>query len=127
MIRNNKIITKKMKDTWNTNNNFKIKASAKNSLQIVKYSTTPLKGGGTSKDLSIISVKFYENADAQKLQILADNKGKSGVYLWKNKKNGKLYVGSSQDLARRLKSYYNINHLIKESSMVINRALLKNE
>jgi len=31
----------------------------------------------------------YTNADSQKLEILAENKGKSGIYLWKNKKNGK--------------------------------------
>ncbi len=63
----------------------------------------------------------YANADTQKLDILRDNKGKSGIYLRKNGKNGKIYVGSSQDL----RSYFNIEHLIKESSMVINRALLK--
>ena len=43
-------------------------------LQNVKYSTD-------SKDLSKISVKFYKNADAQKLQIIVENKGKSGIYL----------------------------------------------
>jgi len=43
----------------------------------------------------------------------------------KNETNGKFYVGSSQDIARRLRQYYNINHLTKYSGMYINRALLK--
>ena len=45
------------------------------------------------------------------------------IYEKMKKKNGKLYVGNSQDLARRLKFYYNINYLIKYSSMYIHRAL----
>jgi len=96
-------------------------------LQNVKYSTTAPSGGGASnsKDLSVISAKLYANVDYQKLEILTENKGKSGIYLWKHKTNGKFYVGSSQDIARRLRQYYNINHLTKYSGMYINRALLK--
>jgi len=67
----------------------------------------------------------YTNADSQKLEILAENKGKSGIYLWKNKKNGKLYVGSSQDFSRRLKLYFNIDYLIKRPNIYIHKALLK--
>jgi len=29
-------------------------------------------------------------------------------------KNGNLYIGSAQNIARRLKQYYNINHLTIE-------------
>ncbi len=103
-----------------------------NNVCHVKYSTdsnSPSKARGDLSKVSVAKrtrrVKFYENADAQKLQILVEKKGKPGIYAWKNEKNGKLYVGSSQDLARRLRSYFNINYLIKESSMVINKALLK--
>lgn len=27
-------------------------------------------------------IKFYNNADTDKLQILEDNKGKAGIYVW---------------------------------------------
>ena len=75
--------------------------------------------------LSIIPIIKYNNADTQKLDILKDNKGKSGIYCWINSSNGKSYVGSSQNIARRLKQYYSIYHLTKHNGMNINRALLK--
>nr|QCW06878.1 hypothetical protein [Drechslerella brochopaga] len=68
---------------------------------------------------------IYPNSDIQKLDALKDNKEKSGIYLWKNRINGKLYVGSGEDLARRLREYYNINYLNKDSGMLICKALLK--
>lgn len=42
-----------------------------------KYSTI----SEASEDLSNIPVKLYENADTQKLEILKENKKKSGIYL----------------------------------------------
>lgn len=44
---------------------------------------------------------------------MAENKGKSGVYRWVNKINGKTYVGSGQDLAKRLGIYYKRSELVK--------------
>jgi len=70
-------------------------------------------------------VAIYENADTQKMQILKENKGKSGVYRWVNKETGKSYVGSGTNLARRFYNYYSAALLIKHDCMVINRALLK--
>ena len=55
--------------------------------------------------------KVYENADTQRMEITKENKGKSAVYCWKNKLNGKLYVGSAKDLTRRLYHYYSQKHL----------------
>lgn len=52
--------------------------------------------------------KLYENADVQKLEVLKENKGKSGVYLWINNINGNKYVGSSVNLSRRLVRTLNI-------------------
>ena len=69
-------------------------------------------------------VVFYD-ADKDKLDILKYIKGKSGIYMWTNKLNGKKYVGSSVDLRRRLLEYYNVNRLLNEKSMPINVALLK--
>ena len=69
--------------------------------------------------------KIYFDADKDKLTVIKDNKGQSGIYLWENKENGKFYIGSSIDLSRRLASYYNLNHLAKYRTRYINNALLK--
>jgi hypothetical protein len=81
-----------------------------------RYYSTKLPGPGSVK---------YTNADVDKLRILTENRGKSGIYMWTNLINGKRYIGSSVDLKRRLLEYFNANRLLKESSMTINRALLK--
>ena len=56
-----------------------------------------------------VPVVVYSNAELQIEQILAENKGKPGIYIWVNKKNGKSYVGSAIDLKDRLKQYYSLN------------------
>jgi group I intron endonuclease len=48
-----------------------------------------------------------------------------GIYQWINKSNGKSYVGSSINISTRLKQYFNINYLLKNSNkMIICNALL---
>lgn len=76
-----------------------------------------------STDYSDLAV--FSDADKDKLNVLKYVKGKSGIYMWTNKLNGKKYVGSSVDLRRRLLEYYNLNRLLNEKSMPINVALLK--
>lgn len=70
-------------------------------------------------------VLFYKNTDTDKVIILQDNANKSGIYMWTNLTTGKRYVGSSVNLKRRFLQYYNVNRLMQNDSMVINRALLK--
>lgn len=65
----------------------------------------------------------YNNADVDKLNILADNK-KAGVYRWVNKISGKTYIGSSTNLRVRMYTYYSLRSLA-ESNRLIDRALLK--
>lgn len=72
-----------------------------------------------------VPLTTYSNADTFKAIILSDNKGKSGIYRWVNNNNNKSYVGSAVDLKERFLNYFNINHLIDNSSMLINRALIK--
>lgn len=62
----------------------------------------------------------YEDADTDKVQILADNRKKAGVYLWVNNVSGNKYVGSSISLSVRMYTYYSLRSLAKS-----NRPLLK--
>lgn len=72
-----------------------------------------------------IPARIYPNFDLDKVEILLDNKGKSGVYRLKNLTNGKTYVGSSVNISGRMSRYYSLGCLIGSNSMLINRALLK--
>jgi hypothetical protein len=38
----------------------------------------------------IVPVKVWDNPDLQKLEILFENSGKSGIYMWKNLDSGKI-------------------------------------
>ena len=99
---------------------------------IVKVFSTSKSDDFSSTDYSGLTVfsdfpaVVYANADTQKLKILWENKGKSGIYMWENNITGNKYIGSSNKLDRRLSEYYNINYLDKHSYMVINRSLLSN-
>lgn len=85
--------------------------------------------GFNFEDLNLLTtspVISYLNSDTDKLAILKDNKGKSGVYKWTNLTNGKSYVGSSVNLSRRLAQYYNINILTKyRHNSRIHKGILK--
>lgn len=45
---------------------------------------------------------------------MKDNKGKSGIYCWRNLNSGKMYIGSSINLSKRLSQYLSIKFLNKE-------------
>ena len=69
-------------------------------------------------------VKIYKNADLNKLLILKESKGKCGIYRWTNISTGKSYIGSSVDLERRFRCYFNIYFL--ESGIKIRKSLIYN-
>ena len=69
-------------------------------------------------------VIIYDNADVDKLNILADNSKKPGIYRWINKINGNTYIGSSVNISVRMYTYYSLRCLAK-SNRPIDRALLK--
>ena len=83
------------------------------------FNRSELRSYSTSS-LSVVPVKRYSNADTDKPQILKENKGKSGVYLWRNLITGKTYVGSSVDLGNRLKQYFSYSHIssVKRKSKI---------
>ena len=76
-----------------------------------------------SKKKSII----YINSLLNKSNILKENKDKSGIYRWVSLISNKSYIGSSTNITKRLRRYYNINYLnskiIKDNSLIY-RALL---
>lgn len=74
--------------------------------------------------MDLCPVARYSDADSEKVQILADNRKKVGVYLWINNENGNKYVGSSVSLSVRMYTYYSLRSLAK-SNRPIDRALLK--
>ena len=76
--------------------------------------------------LSIVPVVTYLNSDTNKLSIIKDNKGKSGVYKWTNLENNNCYIGSSVNFYVRFSQYFNLNTLVKfRKNSLINKALLK--
>lgn len=64
----------------------------------------------------------------KKKAIYQDNNKKTGIYRWTHKESGKIYVGSSLNIAHRLIKYYSVPSLLKETkrnNSAIYRALLK--
>jgi len=77
---------------------------------------------------SLIPVVTYPDAFLNKSIILKDSKNKAGIYRWVNKVNGNTYIGSSVNLARRFRVYYDFSYLsvrIAKSQSRINSAILK--
>jgi len=81
--------------------------------------------GDNIKDLK--PVKVYKSLKNDRVQILRDQKNKSGVYCLLNNINGHTYVGSSINLDNRMRNYLNNNFLKSKqnSNMPIVKALLK--
>ena len=78
--------------------------------------------------VSIDPVISYENADILKVEILKANKEKTGIYRWTHIESGKSYIGSAINLSLRLKNYYNLSYLereTKKNSSMIYKALIK--
>jgi hypothetical protein len=71
--------------------------------------------------LPVVPVMIYTNAETQKISILSENQGKSGVYRWINKENGNSYVGSAVNLSKRFAKYYSFKEISK-GNMSINKA-----
>ena len=72
-------------------------------------------------------IKVYNNFKENRLQLIKDQKDKTGVYCLVNLINGKIYIGSSVNLAVRMRNYLNTTFLKnkKNNNMPIVTALLK--
>lgn len=73
----------------------------------------------------MIPVIIYSNPYQEKKSIYGDNKERSVIYLWENKISGKTYVGSSQDLRKRIMDYFDNNNLKNPNGSIIYKALSK--
>jgi hypothetical protein len=81
-----------------------------------------------NKIMSINPTVSYENVDTQRVEILRDNKEKTGIYRWTHKESRKTYVGSAIILSHRFRNYYNISFLERETTKnnsMIYKALIK--
>lgn len=79
-------------------------------------------GGGNFQ-----AVKVYNSLKEDRVNILKEQRDKSGVYCLINKVNGHSYVGSSINLASRMRNYLNKAFLKSKQNvnMPITRSLLK--
>jgi group I intron endonuclease len=73
---------------------------------------------------TFVPIMVYSNADENKLQILLDNKGKTGIYQWTHLESGKIYIGSAVNLSLRFRDYYNKGFLTRSNNSYIYNALL---
>ncbi len=89
------------------------------------YSTSNFKKEGNIRDLNPLVT--YDNFKEDRIFILKAQKDKSGVYCLINKINDHSYVGSSINLASRMKNYLNNTFLKSKQNinMPIVKALLK--
>lgn len=69
----------------------------------------------------------YDSLGENRSDILKEQKNKIGIYCLVNTLNGHHYVGSSSNLANRMRNYLNVNFLksTRNKNMPITKALLK--
>lgn len=80
------------------------------------------------KSMEILPVVVYTDAFSDKPSILKNTKNRVGIYRWVNKVNGNTYIGSSVNLGRRLRVYYDFSFLstrLQKSKSRIYSAILK--
>jgi group I intron endonuclease len=76
---------------------------------------------------SLKPIKTYNSLNIDRVQLLKENKDKSGVYCLINKINNHTYIGSSINLSSRMRNYLNNTFLKSKQNinMPIVNALLK--
>jgi hypothetical protein len=70
----------------------------------------------------------YYNAYLQRKEIFKDNRNKVGIYMWTNLISKKCYVGSSINISRRIRDYFNklfLKSELEKNNSLIYKALLK--
>lgn len=96
----------------------------KNGLYTSKHTYSTVSNNPLKTD-DINYNKFYENIFNMKKDILNENKGKSGIYMFTNKITKKIYIGQSRDLSNRFKIYFNPSYLKSKANLIICRTIIK--
>ena len=98
-------------------------------FNIRTYSTSNLPTLKEKQDNTenLVPLIAYDNFKENRVNIFKEQKDKSGIYCLINKNNGHSYVGSSINLASRMRNYLNNAYLKSQQNinMPITRALLK--
>jgi group I intron endonuclease len=106
----------------------------KNSAFVLNYKAINTRGSShfiikdnQGKTLNLKVEKVYNNFKQDRVNIIKQEKGRSGVYLLINKVNNHTYVGSSTNLASRMRNYLNKAFLKSKQNinMPITKGLLK--
>jgi hypothetical protein len=93
-----------------------------NSIGIRRFSSVK---SSTPTSLNNNFVMFFKNVLISKRDIYKQLKGKSGVYLFINNLTGKLYVGSSLVLSKRMASHFYHANSSKDTNIILYRAMKK--
>lgn len=73
---------------------------------------------------TVAPVRIYLNTQTERLNILNELKGFTGIYLWYNRITSDFYVGSAKDLSNRLARYYRSSELNRIKGNLIYASLL---
>ena len=87
-------------------------------IKVRAYSTSSPKDTNNSNLDQFIPAAIYEDAFAMKKEILKDNAGKVGIYMFSNKLTGDIYVGQSIDLRKRLLNIAMLNYFALNKKFV---------
>jgi len=71
------------------------------------------------------NMTIYIDIESNKKTILAENKGKPGIYMITNKLTKDFYIGQSKNLYNRFLNYFNPAYLKRSPNSRIGRAILK--
>ena len=81
-----------------------------------------------AKDLPAFAanaLKVFSNPTLVRKEIYSSLKGKTGIYMFFNKKNGSFYIGSAVDLSRRVNYYFQNCYFKHNPNSIIGKAILK--
>ena len=118
---------------WENIVHVKIYSLILNNRAVITRSYSNLNNGGIlgvapqDNTQNLRPVKVYGNFKEDRVKITKEELGRSGVYCLINKVDGHAYVGSSINLASRMRNYLNNAYLKSKQNinMPITRALLK--
>ena len=110
-----------------SNNNPLLNIDLKFNIRTYSTSNLPTLKEKQDNTENLVPLIAYDNFKENRVNILKEQKDKSGIYCLINKNNGHSYVGSSINLASRMRNYLNTAFLKSKQNinMPIVKALLK--